>query len=116
MLGLSKPQNIPSEPTSGGEPSDAIVLISFPRRFETCSSATPFGGKVELMLRIAGLPYVGYYGDVTNKNLAPRSKVATCCSLSPLKSWISGTASATLRMGFTCHLCKHLNVFVHVLV
>ena len=51
--------------------------MSFPRipgsacRF----SPTPFAGKLEAALRLAGIPFSGKHGDLNNPKQAPRRKV-----------------------------------------
>ena len=39
------------------------------------SSATPFGTKVEVMLRVAGLPYTAQMADVRDPSISPKQKV-----------------------------------------
>jgi hypothetical protein len=73
-LGFSKPQEGEAQPTEGS-PADAIQLVSYPRPCMLHSTGTPFGGKLELMLRISGLPYEGLSGMVTNPKVAPKHKV-----------------------------------------
>ena len=56
--------------------SDAkIQLIGFPRISKTLLSGSPFVGKLEVMLSLAGLPYYGYTGSPADKKVAPRGKV-----------------------------------------
>jgi hypothetical protein len=83
-LGFSKPQDVPSEPTKG-DPASAVQLISFPNG-PTCKlTSTGFGGKLEVAMRLAGIPYTGLCGDVTNPKHAPKHKACTaevCSSMS----------------------------------
>ena len=41
------------------------------------SSATPFGTKLEVMLRVARLPYTAQMGDVRDPSIAPKQKVTS---------------------------------------
>lgn len=67
--------------TLPGNPSDEIVLVSFPRPQGALLSNTPFAGKLEMMLRLSCLPYRGLVGNVTKPKHAPKRKV----KLSPAK-------------------------------
>jgi hypothetical protein len=73
-MGNPDPHDVASEPKQG-DPNDKIILLSFAKNHKSISSMSPFAGKLELMLRIAGLPYHGFKGDVTNKLHAPKHKV-----------------------------------------
>jgi hypothetical protein len=81
VQGSSKPQHSVSEPTKG-DPENAVQLVSFPA-FKKCRlSFTPFGGKIETLLCLAGIPYTGLEGDSTNRKHAPKRKVrftVGCC-------------------------------------
>jgi hypothetical protein len=52
-----------------------IQIIGFTPMGEQVIGGSPFVGKLEMMLRIAGLPYVGYLGSPADKKLAPKGKV-----------------------------------------
>jgi hypothetical protein len=84
LLGRSKPKE-PSELPVRGDPSDAIQFISFEHPGGTLSSNTPFTEKLELMMRIAGLPYEGYVGIVTHKRYAPKHKVREVSCVSSIR-------------------------------
>ena len=58
-----------------GDPAAEIVLLSFSRPDGALLSATPFGGKLEMMLRLAGLAYKGCIGNVLDGKHAPKKKV-----------------------------------------
>lgn len=58
-----------------GSSKPAIQLIGFPRINSTLLSGSPFVGKLEVMLRLAGLPYAGKTGSPADKKVAPRGKV-----------------------------------------
>jgi hypothetical protein len=58
-----------------GDPSCSIHLVSFKPYATLHSSATPFGGKIELMLRLADLPYRAHDGNFMDKNTCPKAKV-----------------------------------------
>lgn len=60
-----------------GDPDSKIHLVSFKPYLTMHSSGTPFGSKIELMLRLADLPYWAHNGDVQNKKVSPKSKVRT---------------------------------------
>ena len=76
FLGYTKPQEGPSEPTRG-DPAAPLQLISFAPPHKSRITGTAFGGKVETVLRLAGIPYVGLKGNVTNPKHAPKHKVRT---------------------------------------
>lgn len=82
MLGLSAAQDVASEPNSGAA-EDHVTLVSFARPGTCITSGTPFAGKMEVALRLAGIEYTGYTGDITNKKHAPKGKVRL---LLPLRS------------------------------
>lgn len=73
FLGYTKPQEEPSEPTQG-DPAAKVEVISFAPPHKSRTTGTPFGGKVEAVLRLAGIPYVGLKGNVTNPKHAPKHK------------------------------------------
>lgn len=58
-----------------GDPEAPLELLSFPRPEGAMMCGTPFGGKIEAMLRIAGVPYTGRVGNVLDKKQAPKRKV-----------------------------------------
>jgi hypothetical protein len=74
VLGYSKPQHVPSQPLEG-DPTSAVQLLSYPAVGKCRLTITPFGGKLEIMLRLAGISYTGLCGDVTNPKHAPKRKV-----------------------------------------
>lgn len=61
-------------PTSG-DPSACLQLVSFPPTQGSSLSSTPFGGKLEVAMRLAGLKYEAYAGKVTDPKTAPKKKV-----------------------------------------
>eukprot|EP00892_Ulva_mutabilis_P003100 jgi/Ulvmu1/12791/UM097_0018.1 len=63
----------PVYPTSG-DPSAKLQLLSFPPIAESHVSGTPFGGKIEVALRLAGLEYEAYNGNVQDATVAPKKK------------------------------------------
>jgi hypothetical protein len=74
MIGWSKPQDVPREPTKG-EPGAALTLLSFEKFGNMVLSATPFAGKVEMALRMAGIEFDGLKGSVIDPQHAPKHKV-----------------------------------------
>lgn len=66
-----------------GDPEAKINLVSFAQLAPLHSSCTPFGAKIELILRLAGLPYEAHCGDLTNTKTAPKSKA--CSNQLPFK-------------------------------
>lgn len=58
-----------------GDPAAEIVLLSFSRPDGALLSATPFAGKLEMMLRLAGLPVKGCIGNILDGKHAPKKKV-----------------------------------------
>ena len=52
-----------------GDPSAKLNLVSFKGYSTLHSSGTPFGAKVEIMLRLAGLPYEAHNGNVQDLSL-----------------------------------------------
>ena len=73
-FGSCRPQHRSPEPTSG-DPTDSTLLISFPKPDDSVLSLTPFGGKVEMVLRMAGIEFEGVVGDIMNKEHAPKGKL-----------------------------------------
>jgi hypothetical protein len=73
VLGSRPPQSIPREPTKGN-PADKLALVSFPRPGASLVSTTPFGGKVEMALRMAGLEFEGRIGNINDPKHAPKRK------------------------------------------
>lgn len=61
--------------TRKGKPADALELMTMPPLGTAALSASPFGGKVEVTLRLAGLEYTAVPGDPGNKKLTPKGKV-----------------------------------------
>jgi hypothetical protein len=59
-----------------GDPSCTIHLVSF-KPYSTLHSSGFFGGKIEVMLRLAGLPYRAHNGNVLDKKTCPKSKVGS---------------------------------------
>ena len=74
VFGSSRPQDVPSEPTQG-DPAAKLTLVSFPRVGDCVTTLTPFGTKIEVALRLAGIEYEGVLGDLMNKSHSPKSKV-----------------------------------------
>ena len=66
---------------SKGDPASKIHLVSFKPYATVHSSGTPFGAKIEMMLRLADLPYWAHNGDVQDKKTAPKSKVRTVAGI-----------------------------------
>jgi hypothetical protein len=64
-----------------GDPSWSMHLISFKPYATLHSSGTPFGAKIELMLRLAGLPYQAHNGNVMDKRTCPKHKVGSASNL-----------------------------------
>ena len=58
-----------------GNPEATINLVSFGPIAPLHSSATPFGAKIEILLRLAALPYRANRGDITDTKTSPKSKV-----------------------------------------
>ena len=78
-LSGSDHEDITDEPQVGC-PEDKILLLSFPRPSFTGAgiclfTTSPFAGKVEMMLRMAGLEYKGFIGNVADSRQAPKRKV-----------------------------------------
>lgn len=92
---------MPSEPVKG-DPEAKLVLVSFPRFGDEVTSMSPFGGKVEAILRIAGLDYEGVVGDITNKKHAPKRKVWLLLGVrmlsAPQLSAMSGATATSLSI------------------
>jgi hypothetical protein len=103
-LGLSRPQDIPSEVEQGDPAEGEIVLLSFPRRGDMCTSSTPFGGKVETMLRIAKIPYRGYVSSPADKRAAPKGKVRIALAAG------GGGKACSRRLGYHAQLPQCCNV------
>lgn len=79
MIGLGgKDEGEKIYPTKG-DPSAKLQLVSFPPIAEALVSGTPFGGKVEVAMRLAGLEYEAYNGSVTDPRIAPKKKVRPLC-------------------------------------
>ena len=58
--------------------ANAVYLLSFPNTLDACDlSFTPFGGKLEMVMRIAGIEYEGLHGNIMDKKQAPKGKVCT---------------------------------------
>eukprot|EP00892_Ulva_mutabilis_P003101 jgi/Ulvmu1/12792/UM097_0019.1 len=57
-----------------GDPAACLQLVSFPPMEGSKLSSTPFGGKVEAIMRLAGLKYEGYGGKVNDPKTAPKKK------------------------------------------
>jgi hypothetical protein len=68
-----------------------IQLIGFPRINNTLLAGSPFVGKLEVMLLLAGLPYNGFTGSPVDKKVAPRGKVCVAAS-----TVLNGSVSAPL--------------------
>jgi hypothetical protein len=73
VFGSQKPQNTPSEPKQG-DPAGKLVLLSFQRTGASLVSASQFGGKVEMALRMAGLDFEGRIGKLLDRKHAPKRK------------------------------------------
>jgi hypothetical protein len=78
VLGSRRPQSVPREPTKGN-PADTLTLLSFPRTGTSLVSLTPFGGKVEMALRMAGLEFEGRSGNIMDPKHAPKQKARRRC-------------------------------------
>ena len=84
MLGLGGKDEKPRVFPTSGDPSATLQLLSFPPVGESHVSGTPFGGKIEVALRLAGLEYEAYNGSVQDPNVAPKKKVLHCmCDIIP---------------------------------
>lgn len=67
---------LPSEVTSG-DPAERqlFLLAAAPPLGDMCTTASPFVGKMELALRIAGIKYEGVLSQEDEKHDAPKHKV-----------------------------------------
>lgn len=75
MIGLGDKDEAEKVYPTEGDPSAKLQLVSFPPVREALLSGTPFGGKVEVAMRLAGLEYEAYNGSVTDPRVAPKKKV-----------------------------------------
>lgn len=75
--------------TTSGDPLACLRLVAFPPMPGSRLSSTPFGGKVEVIMRLAGLKYEAYGGKVTDPKTAPKKKV------------LNPAASACRYLGYT---------------
>lgn len=58
-----------------GTPGDKVTLLSFGNRPGSVLSSSPFAGKLEMALRMAGIEFAGKRGDLLNRQQAPKRKV-----------------------------------------
>ena len=58
-----------------GDPRATLCLLSLPPIGSAVLSSTPFCGKVEVALRLAGLEYKTGLGDISDKKVVPKGKV-----------------------------------------
>jgi hypothetical protein len=73
---MSRVQCMQAVVPTQGDPSCTIHLVSF-KPYSTLHSSGFFGGKIEVMLRLAGLPYQAHNGNVLDKKNCPKSKVGS---------------------------------------
>ena len=58
-----------------GDPQATLCLLSLPPIGSAVLSSTPFCGKIEVALRLAGLEYTTDLGDFNDKKVIPKKKV-----------------------------------------
>ena len=58
-----------------GAPVGSVTVLGFERRPDCMLSGTPFAGKVEMALLMAGIEYKGQIGNLLSTKHAPRGKV-----------------------------------------
>lgn len=63
-----------------GDPADPLLVMSIPPICNSALSSTPFGGKLEVILRLAGLPYEAVPGDPSDQKATPKGKVRNAIS------------------------------------
>lgn len=95
-----------------GDPEDALEVMSIPPMGAGALSVTPFGGKVEVMLRLAGLEYRAVKGDPGNKKLTPKGKVRCPVSASRHTMASDQSSSSLCGPGVTL-LCVQFPVLRH---
>ena len=88
-----------------GDPAAEIHLVAFKPHSGMLSSGTPFGCKVEVLLRLAGLPYLAHEGNVADRKTCPKSKVCFQ-QASPVSAVMHVHVDACMSMPDVLHPCS----------